>query len=408
VLIVGTAFSQLLPIISLPLLSAYYNPTSFASLSIFMSLGAILSIASTGRYELAILHPREEKDALALVFLSCLASFFISAAVGLAMLGFYHFGGAKLFAIPLSIDFLFLVPLSILGYSMMQVLNYWYSRKDRFTTVSVLRITQSILIVGCGLLFGWLRWKEMGLVYAFAIGGIFVIGSMLFLLFENRNFFSWQAVVVQARKYRNYPQHLMTTALMDTAAVQAPIFFLAASFDSFLVGSYGFANRIVMAPVSLISASIGQVYYQQIAGAGKSAMDIIKKFRRTLFVLSVLSVVLFGGLYLLGQDLVDLFFSKEWQRSGAILSMLSLALLIRFIVSPLSMTLVALDRFTWVSLWQTVYLISTLLFFLFVPTLGFRQMLYFFALHESVHYIFYLLIIVHALRKADVKGSTLE
>ena len=64
----GSALSQLLPVMSLPLLSIYYQPASFASLSVFMALGAVISIASTGRYELAIVHPKEEKDALNLFF----------------------------------------------------------------------------------------------------------------------------------------------------------------------------------------------------------------------------------------------------------------------------------------------------------------------------------------------------
>jgi O-antigen/teichoic acid export membrane protein len=402
--VAGSALSQLLPVMSLPLLSIYYQPASFASLSVFMALGAVISIASTGRYELAIVHPKEEKGALDIFFLCCLSSLLISGFIGLTIIGFDQFGGNQLFETNFSLDFLFLIPFSILGYSLMQVLNYWYTRKGQFVTVSLLRVSQSILFIGFAFLFGWWGWKSMGLVYAFSFGGGFILAVTLYLLYRKRSFFSWKDLKTQAAQYRHYPQHLMTTAFMDTAAVQAPIFFLAASFDPIVVGSYGFANRIVMAPVTLISASIGQVYYQQIARADRLPSDIIRTFRRTFIVLAILAILLFGGLFFLGEYLVGLFFAAEWQEAGSILSILSLALLIRFVVSPLSLTLVVLNRFSWVSLWQTTYLVSTVTFFLFCPTFGFKKMLYFFVVHESIHYCFYLLIIYYALKKRTEAG----
>jgi teichuronic acid exporter len=406
VLVAGTAVSQLLPVVCLPFLSIYYQPASFASLSVFMALGAVISIASTGRYELAIVHPKEEKDALNIFFLCCIATLLVSVIIGLSIIGFHYFGGNQLFETSFSLEFLFLIPFSVVGYSLMQVLNYWYTRKAQFVKVSILRVTQSILFLGFAFLFGWWGWKSMGLVYAFAIGGAFILAVILYLLFRQRSLFSWKDLKIQATNYRHYPQHLMTTAFMDTAAVQAPIFFLAASFDPILVGSYGFANRIVMAPVTLISASIGQVYYQQIAGADRLPSDIIKTFRRTFTSLAVLAVLLFGGLFFWGEYLVGLLFATEWQESGFILSILSLALLIRFVVSPLSLTLVVLNRFSWISIWQTIYLISTVIFFLLAPSLGFKKMLYFFVMHESIHYTLYFFYILSAVKKISKQKDT--
>jgi O-antigen/teichoic acid export membrane protein len=63
----GTGLSQLLTIASSPILTRLYNPFEFGKLAFFMSACALISIFSTGRYELAIMLPKNEKTAFNLL-----------------------------------------------------------------------------------------------------------------------------------------------------------------------------------------------------------------------------------------------------------------------------------------------------------------------------------------------------
>ena len=52
-------------------------------------------------------------------------------------------------------------------------------------------------------------------------------------------------------------------ALINTVSMQLPVFMLSAYSSSEVVGYYMMANRILTAPIHLISRSVGQVYYKE-------------------------------------------------------------------------------------------------------------------------------------------------
>ena len=85
----GTALAQLIPLIIAPFLSRIYSPEEFGRLALYLAITQILGSLATGRYELAILLPKEERKGVQLTLLSI----FISVAVSLiALIGvlFFH------------------------------------------------------------------------------------------------------------------------------------------------------------------------------------------------------------------------------------------------------------------------------------------------------------------------------
>ena len=73
-LVTGTAIAQFINILSTPLLTRIYSPEEFAVFQIFYSTAAIFSVIATLRYELAIMAPENEEEALDLVSISFYAS----------------------------------------------------------------------------------------------------------------------------------------------------------------------------------------------------------------------------------------------------------------------------------------------------------------------------------------------
>ncbi|MBK9321222.1 MAG: oligosaccharide flippase family protein [Bacteroidetes bacterium] len=73
-LVTGTAIAQFINILSTPLLTRIYSPEEFAVFQIFYSIAAIFSVIATLRYELAIMAPENEEEALDLVSISFYAS----------------------------------------------------------------------------------------------------------------------------------------------------------------------------------------------------------------------------------------------------------------------------------------------------------------------------------------------
>ena len=63
-LVSGTAIAQIIPIAISPVLTRIYTPEEFGIYAIFTSIVIIFSVISNGRYELAIVLPEKDEDAI--------------------------------------------------------------------------------------------------------------------------------------------------------------------------------------------------------------------------------------------------------------------------------------------------------------------------------------------------------
>ena len=61
-----------------PILARIYSPESFAYFGVYMSILAILTVFVTGKYELAIMLPKKDRDALNVFALSVMITIIIS------------------------------------------------------------------------------------------------------------------------------------------------------------------------------------------------------------------------------------------------------------------------------------------------------------------------------------------
>ena len=64
----GTTVAQVITILVAPLLSRLFTPEDFALFAAFTSIAGLFSIVATGKYELAIILPDEDRDAAQILF----------------------------------------------------------------------------------------------------------------------------------------------------------------------------------------------------------------------------------------------------------------------------------------------------------------------------------------------------
>ena len=80
-LMTGTGLAQAIPIAISPILTRLYGPDEFGVLGLYMAVVSIVVVLVTGRYELAILLPRQDRDAMNVMAVSVLLSGVISAVL---------------------------------------------------------------------------------------------------------------------------------------------------------------------------------------------------------------------------------------------------------------------------------------------------------------------------------------
>ena len=74
----GTTIAQAIPIAISPILTRIYSPEDFGILALFMAIVMIFGSISNGRYELAIMLPKKDQDAINIFALGLIITLSIS------------------------------------------------------------------------------------------------------------------------------------------------------------------------------------------------------------------------------------------------------------------------------------------------------------------------------------------
>jgi O-antigen/teichoic acid export membrane protein len=89
-LMTGTTIAQAIPIAISPILTRIYTPEDFGMFALFIAIATIFGSIANGRYELAIMLPQKDEDAINIVVLRIII-FFLSVILSLFIVLFHHF-----------------------------------------------------------------------------------------------------------------------------------------------------------------------------------------------------------------------------------------------------------------------------------------------------------------------------
>ena len=123
-LMTGTTIAQAIPIAISPILTRIYTPEDFGLFAFYASIASIISVVATGRYELAIMLPKKDDDAINIVVLSILISFLVSL-LSLIIVLVFNTQITNLLGNPEIANWLYFIPLTVLFTGIYQSFNYW-------------------------------------------------------------------------------------------------------------------------------------------------------------------------------------------------------------------------------------------------------------------------------------------
>lgn len=399
-LISGAGFSQLIPVVFSPVLGRIYSPQEFGVLAVFIAFCAILGMLSTGMYELSIMIPKKDTNAFHLMVWVIISSGIVSLL--LFILLFFLSYIPCIAAWQTGFKYHYLLPFGVFFTGCFQGYTYWLNRKKEYKILNYCRIGQSITIVVVSLLLGYLGFKDSGLIYGFLAGGVVTIIPVLFVLVKLKAKISIQTIILNIKTYKSYPKLMLATSLMNTTAGYVPVFCIDRFFNTKIVGSYSMAARLLTAPVSIISVVIGQVYYKRMTDIVNSDGRTLKEeFLRTTQLLFGVSLVIFLPLFFIGENIMVFVFGSQWLQAGKFVEIITIATLIKFVVSPLSTIFLATNNLKKVALWQTLYFFTTFCVFSICIYLNIEieKLLIVYVFHECILYLFYYILMYKTAEK---------
>ena len=364
VLLSGAVIAQALPALFSPIISRIYSPSDFANFAYWSSIANTVAVVSTLRYELAIVLPKNNEDAKQILKGSMLLSLITSVLTFLFCIIFITKNDNSNFS---SLFFSFLIASYVLVVGINQSISYWLIRHQQFKKTSLNKVIQSVSLVVITLLFGFFTIGG-GLIYAYLIGGACLCIFSFWQIREaeiNFKSFNFLLIKEQLVNYKNYPIYNAVPSLLNAASSALPVFFVVNYFSSNESGQFAFVKQNITVPIMYLAALISQVYFADIANDIKEGKSIKLKLLNLFKILAVFSFIISITLVLFGEEIFEFVFGSNWILAGKVAGIIVLSTAVQLIVSPLSITLIALDKIKILSIWQLSYFLAIAMLYFF-------------------------------------------
>ncbi|MEQ6167998.1 oligosaccharide flippase family protein [Ekhidna sp. MALMAid0563] len=346
-MVTGTSVAQLVPFLAAPILSRIYTPEEFGLLALYLTIAQVLGAVANGRYELAIILPKDDLDAVKLVLLSLLISCCLSLIVLIGVI----VGGEYISAILRDkklTNWLYLLPVSVFMIGLFNALSYYHIRNKKFGDVAKARVLKSFSGTGVQLaigLFGLLNSGGLilGQVSSHIGGNIQMVRTLTKNIQQVRNT-KWEEFKSLAIRYQDFPKYSSWGIFINTISHNFPNVFIARYFRIVDVGFYSHAYKYLGLPLNLIGNAIGQVFIQNLSEVKDDIKMSKKLFLKTLQKLFFIGLLMFIPAYFLIENLYELIFGKDWIVAGTYSKLMLPLFFCRLLTSPLSNVSMVFER----------------------------------------------------------------
>jgi lipopolysaccharide exporter len=344
----GTMLSQVIILASLPVLTHMYSPSDFGIFSVYTSLISMVLVIVSLCYESAIPLPENDRTASSIVSLCLYLCIIISIISGI---GFYFLNTqlSQWLNVPEMKSYFLLFTLSLFGAGCNQILNLWSVRKEYFRQLSRTKYMQSISQVSSQLLLSFSHMGPLGLIIGELLGRITGVFSQWKLW---RRDVEREAILTNyadlkesAYRYRRFPILSSSSSILNSVGIYLPNIIIAALYGPYMAGLFTMGQRVIGAPITLISGSISQVYLSEFAICmNQNPSKIYSLFLETVKKAFIFGFLVIGGLVIFAPLFFRFLFGDEWGGSSQFLRIISFMYFSQFIANAVGSTINVLER----------------------------------------------------------------
>jgi len=306
----GTASSQIITVVGMIFLARFYSPAQFGMLASIAALSGICIPFLSLRYEMAVLIERTRAMAcVGYVTILCLLLTGLLLILGLGTL-------ALTFAFINTALFLFVFTILCVSGSFSKISENFLNRNNKYFTMATIPIMGNIVFITAALM---LTDHIHGLLIATALAKCVIILCIFIktkdAIFAGIQAFSLKRMHTFLRKNIEFPRYNLPAALLNTLSGNLPVLIIKALFGDAAAGFYSLLNRIMLAPVRLISLAINRVFIQRISVLINKRTPIKPLTHKAILILSGASLFLGAGTVLFTQlDGFTLLLGDQWDK----------------------------------------------------------------------------------------------
>ncbi|HFU75306.1 MAG TPA: lipopolysaccharide biosynthesis protein [Arcobacter sp.] len=337
-LMTGTTIAQAIPIAISPILTRIYTPEDFGVFALFIAITGLFSVVASGRYELALMLPKKEEDALNIFALGLVLILGLSSLLLLSILILHQYlvGILKNDAIG---TWLYFIPLAVFFIGLFNLLSYYNNRMENYKDIAHATIVKSIILAVVQIVVGLMKSGAMGLISGQLASSFFANLRLLKNIVTTHNI--WHIVskikmIALAKKYKDFPKFQAPHALLNTFSTYIPVYLFTPFFGLTVVGLYTLSTRIVLSPMMIIAGASAKVYNQkvtQLYNKKEDAYGFTVRFLRSLVEKILIPFVV---IVVFSPDIFAFVFGEDWREAGVYTQILAPWLMLAVIGSTVS------------------------------------------------------------------------
>ena len=336
----GTAGAQAITMAFSPIITRLYGPEAFGLMGTFMAIVAVVTPIAALAYPIAIVLPKDDRDARGIAHLSFYLALGIACLVTLILL----LGGDWLIKILKAQEissFLLLIPLAMLFSAFLQIMGQWLIRKKQFGVTARVAVFQAIIINVAKTGIGLFNPVAAGLIILSVFGSaiqacMLAIGAKKVeeVNPNGRTRYSRAELWALAKKHYDFPLYRAPQISINAFSQSLPVLMLAAFFGPASAGFYALCKRLLGMPSQLIGKSVGDVFYPRIAEAARNGEKITLLILKATLALAAVGFVPFALIVAFGPWFFGFVFGNEWIQAGEYARWLALWMFFAFINRP--------------------------------------------------------------------------
>ncbi len=396
-LMTGTTIAQAIPIAISPILTRIYTPEDFGVLAVFTSITLIFGSIATGRYELAIMLPAKDEDAINIAALGIIIT--STLATILFILVFFLSDTIANLLNNENIKFwLFFAPVSVFIIGFFNVLNYFNNRQKEFKTIANANVLKSIVSATVQLIVGFFKTGASGLIS----GQIFsqlcaCIGLSKNIFFQKKliSNISKKEIKLMGKKYINFPKFSMPAILSNTLSVQVTNIIIPILYDITTLGFFSLVQKILGIPLVLISNAVTQVYFKEAVNEKQETGQVVKSTKSTFKKLLFIGLPLFLLLFLFIEPIFGVFFGESWLIAGFYAKIILPLFFFKFLLSTFTLLPIIYNETKIDLIFQLgmLFVVLSVLSLSKYLQIKFNELLYWYMLFLILYYLAYISIL---------------
>lgn len=399
----GNLVSQLVILISVPIISRIYSPDIFSIFSSFMLFVNILSIINTGKFD-TVIFIEDEKNLNKVLYLIFCSMILFSGIMLLLLFGNSYFTW-DLFKYlgPLKDVNIFYIYLASILFSINIIILEVVLKLRKVKSYTTAKILNVVIVSLVTVLFGMFD-KQNGLILGYLIGNILYFFTQI-RHFSNFRFAVNTSVLNEAKIY--FRQHIkcvthyMPSQLVNVAVGLIPAYFISFHYGLSELGLFLMSERFASLFLNVVGNSFREDFRTKLLDVKKSISVYELQILAIKRILPIALISTFGFL-VISFGFIEFFLGQKWLNIGYVFRILLVSLTIQFVNMPTSYLFVFLKRQDLDFLWQLFYFsLVFFAFYIFSGKVEFYSMVMIFSFARLIAYLTQLLLSLRIAKVVD-------